>query len=89
MVLIALVFQANEGLYLWMLRLSKLAEINIGITSSMTSLTPLYIAVMERVWFKTSLKLPHLIAFLILIICSLCISLAKTLEIKIYGKDVI
>lgn len=73
---------------MWLYRNSNLGEIHTGITSTIILLSPLYIVVIERIWFKTTMSFSNLMAFFILIISSIFISLGKEMEVKIYGIDV-
>ena len=47
---------------------------------SIVSISPLFIAILDRTFYKTPMKLVHLIGFIILIVSSSLISLAKLID---------
>ena len=61
---------------------SRKAGLNIGITTSIWSIVPFCVALVERVFFKVSVGLYQIIGMLLIVIMTILISLSD-----LFGPD--
>ena len=61
------------------LYLSARAEVNAGLITSIWSVTPFCFSVAERLLYKTELKVYHFIGILLIMICSVLLSLTSVI----------
>mmetsp|Transcript_13330 Transcript_13330/g.22651 ORF Transcript_13330/g.22651 Transcript_13330/m.22651 type:complete len:89 (+) Transcript_13330:299-565(+) len=72
--LVYLIIQYLAFLNLWV---SVLADINTGIITGIWSLVPLFMAILDFIYFGERPKTPHVIGLICLLGCALCISFSK------------
>lgn len=63
------------------------AGLNIGIPFSIISIGPLFIAVLDRIFYKVPLQMAHLLGFIVLIVSSCLISLAQLIDEKVLDNE--
>ena len=59
----------------------------MGIPYSIITIGPLFIALLDRLLYKVTLRMAHLFGFLVLIASSCMISLAQLVDEKVFHKD--
>ena len=63
-------------------KISRQAGLNIGVTTAIWSITPFFVAFIERVFFKVSIGLYQIIGMLLIVIMTVLISLSD-----LFGPD--
>lgn len=70
-----------------MFYLSINSGLNIGIPTTIISVTPLYVALLDKIFYKSPLQLINLLGFILLIISSSFISLSKVLDSVVFNLN--
>lgn len=55
---------------------SALANVNAGLITTIWSVNPVFMALMDRICFKTKLERYHLVGTLFIVICTIILSLS-------------
>lgn len=56
------------------------ADINVGVITSIWSINPLFLAVMDYFIFQESLKYYHLVGTIFMVLCALSISMTGSFD---------
>ena len=55
---------------------SALAKMNVGLITTLWSVNPLFMAIMDRIMFKTKLQVFHVFGMVFIVICTVMLSLS-------------
>jgi uncharacterized membrane protein len=59
---------------------SALADVNVGLITTIWSINPVFMALMDRICFGTKLECYHLVGTLFIVVCTVVLSVQGALK---------